>query len=66
MKLTNVTNFIKHFCMIYAAIGIIPNALTKVMPLGILIMPKKFYEIDTCGQFHKTFKHNLCFIGILA
>jgi hypothetical protein len=21
-------------------------------------MPKKFYEIDTCGQFHKTFWRN--------
>ncbi len=25
------------------------------MPLGANNMPKKFYEIDTCGKFHKTF-----------
>jgi hypothetical protein len=29
--------------------------MAYVTALGALIMLKKFYEIDTCGQFHKSF-----------
>ncbi len=32
-----------------------PNVSTQGIPLGVLIMPKMFYEIDTGGQFHTTF-----------
>jgi hypothetical protein len=32
-----------------AAIGILAQVLAQVTPLGVLIMPKKIYEIGTCG-----------------
>jgi hypothetical protein len=43
-----VANFIKHFFrIIYPAIGVLPYVLAEVMPIGVYIMPKKVYEIET-------------------
>jgi hypothetical protein len=52
----NCGKFYKTFWgIINAAIGILAKVLAQVTPLGVLIVLKKFYEIDTCGQFHEAF-----------
>jgi hypothetical protein len=37
----------------YSAIGVLSYALAQVMPLGVSITTKKFYEIGTCGLYYK-------------
>jgi hypothetical protein len=38
----------------YSAIGVLSYALAQVMPLGVSITTKKFYEIGTCGLYYKS------------
>ncbi len=36
------------------------------MALMVSIMPKKFYNIDTCGEYSKKNQHNYTTIGITS
>jgi hypothetical protein len=42
--------------IINATIGILPQVLAQVVPLGHKLHWKKFYEFDTYCQFYKTFQ----------
>jgi hypothetical protein len=55
MKLTEVANFLNYLGIIDAAFGLLTFILTEVTLLWCKLCFKKFYEIDTSGQFHKTF-----------
>jgi hypothetical protein len=60
MKFPPLANVIELFCIIYMSVSILPKVLTCIM---LKILLKKFYEIDTIGQFYKK-NFGIIYIGI--